>query len=225
MKKMAIFVEGQAELIFVEKLLLEIGNVKQLSIRKEVLSGGSKCPLTSHLVGEIPETGDTKYKILIYSSCNEEKVLSDIKDRYMNLKNEGYIKIIGLRDLYPAADYSKRNIVRDAIQKDIERHGLDRACIILAIMEIETWFIAELTHYSKVHPKLTLELINSRIIDLNSISNFEKEVQNPAELLNTIYRLVNYAYKKKEKQVKRTVNSLGYEELYVNIRDTIPSLK
>ncbi len=102
MKKLAIFVEGQTELYFVEKLLLEIGNAKELSIRKEVLSGGTRCPAVATLVGEIPASQETKYKILLYSSCNDEKVLSDIKERYAKLKSDGYSKIIGLRDLYPS---------------------------------------------------------------------------------------------------------------------------
>ncbi len=47
MKKLAIFVEGQTEMIFVEKLLTEIGTKKQISIRKEELKGGSTCPAIS----------------------------------------------------------------------------------------------------------------------------------------------------------------------------------
>jgi len=221
-KKLAIFVEGQTELFFVEKLLLEIGNEKELSIRKESLSGGSTCPVTSTLVGETPESQETKYKILIYSSCNDEKVLSDIKERYAELKSDGYIKIIGLRDLYPI-DYSKKNLVRSAIQNDIARHGLDNTDIVLAIMEVETWFVSEITHYSNLHSNLTLDNIRP-IVDLCSISNFEQDIPHPAYLLNTIYNLVGYAYRKKAKQVQRTVNKLDYEEIYINLRNKIPGL-
>ena len=83
MKKIAIFVEGPTELVFIEKFLLEIGNAKHLSIRKEVLTGGGKSPLVIRLIGnEIPETNDTKYHILLRCSCNDDKVLSDIKSNY-----------------------------------------------------------------------------------------------------------------------------------------------
>jgi len=222
MKKLAIFVEGQTELVFVEKLLLEIGNAKELSIRKEALSGGSTCPVTSTLIGEIPESTETKYKILIYSSCNDEKVLSDIKERYADLKSNGYIKIIGLRDLYPK-DYSKKDIVKRAIQSYVTREGFTNTNIVLAIMEVETWFLAETTHYNRLHPDLTLDKIKP-IVDFLLISNFEQDISKPADLLNTIYKLVGYAYKKKEKQVQRTVNSLDYEELYINLRSIMPGL-
>ena len=51
MKKLAIFVEGKTELIFVEKLLFEIGGNKNIRINKLELSGGSTCPLVERIVG------------------------------------------------------------------------------------------------------------------------------------------------------------------------------
>ncbi len=223
MKKLAIFVEGPTELTFVEKLLLEIGNKKQISIRKEILSGGGKCPVISHLIGEIPETKSTKYKILLYSSCNDEKVLSDIKDRYNDLKSKGYGKIIGLRDLYPI-EYSKKDEIKNLIRESLIRFKLSDATIVLAIMEIETWFLAELTHYNRLHPNLTINSIRLSVTDLEKIKDFEREVGHPAELLNKIYHLVGYAYRKKEKQVQRTVNNLGYTEMYIDLRNKLSSL-
>ncbi len=222
MKKLAIFVEGQTELIFVEKLLLEIGNRRKISIKKQELKGGSSCPFISILKGEIPVTKDTEYRVLLYCSCNDEKVLSDIRERYVNLKGRGYETIIGLRDLYPKS-YSDRERVRNSIERALI--GFDSVRMVLAVMEIETWFIAELTHYARLSPGLTLDLIRSSVINLENIRNFEEEIEHPSHILNRIYKLVGFAYGKRKNQVERTVFNLDYEELYISLREKINGLK
>ena len=91
-------------------------------------------------------------------------------------------------------------------------------------MEIETWFLAELTHYNKLHTDLTLNLIASNVKDLEKIVDYEKEVSHPSDLLNRIYNLVGFAYRKKANQIQRTVNRLGYTEMYVDLRNRLDSL-
>lgn len=224
MKKLAIFVEGETELIFIEKLILEIGESKDIIINKRKLTGGNRCPVIETVVGETKIYNGEKYQILIYCSCNDEKVLSDINEQYSSLIQKGYTRIIGVRDLYPK-QYDDKNIIEQQIKNYLERQGMHNVKIILAIMEIETWFIAEHTHYSRLHPQLTLEYISRNVQpNLNNISNFEQEIQEPATMLHEIYSLVGYAYKKRENQVLRTVNNLSYEELYINTRLKVPSL-
>jgi hypothetical protein len=91
-------------------------------------------------------------------------------------------------------------------------------------MEIETWFIAELNHYENIDIDLTLEKVKT-YIDLENIENFEKDISHPADTLHQIYQLKDKAWKKKENQIKRTVNALNYENLYLNTTKEIPSLK
>ena len=91
-------------------------------------------------------------------------------------------------------------------------------------MEIETWFIGELNHYSKIDTELTVNYIKNNLIDLESIDNFEKDIFHPADTLHQIYQLKGMAWKKRENQIKRTINSLDYENLYCEVRDKIPSL-
>jgi hypothetical protein len=224
-KKIAIFVEGHTELAFVEKFLLEIGNSNQLSIRKEELQGGGKSPLIIRFVGEKPVTGETKYQILLRSSCNDEKVLADIKEHYAELMQNGFEKVIGIRDLYrkDKDNYPRQNNVKSAMKQFIEQNHLQNAHMVLAVMEIETWFIAETTHFSKIHSNLTAQTILP-IIDLGKISNFEGEIQHPADTLNQIYHLVGFAYQKKGKQVQRTINALDYAEMYLKLRKKLPNL-
>jgi len=222
MKKLAIFVEGQTEVIFVEKLLKEIGNKKSISVTKKELKGGRSCPTTIRLIGKDEVTENTQYQILIYSSCNDEKVLSDIKEQYESLIHNGYEAIIGLRDLFPT-EYSQLNRIQNRINFVLSNQELNKAKIVIAVMEVETWFLAETTHFNKIHSDLTEDSIKN-ILDFNTISNFEKDVSNPADTLNNIYKLIGFAYKKKEKQVQRTVDNLDYEELYINTRNNLSSL-
>ena len=91
-------------------------------------------------------------------------------------------------------------------------------------MEVETWFLAELNHYNKIDKRLTINLIKDEFLDLNSILNFESEIEEPAKTLHNIYELVGKFYDKNKKRVVRTVNSLDYANLYLNNRDDLSSL-
>jgi len=217
-KKLAIFVEGKTELIFIKKLLIEIAGRNNIEIQCKVLQGQGRCP-------EIEQFNDStsKYKILLYNSCTDNRVLSDMKDNYDNLISKNYSKILGLRDLYPNPFEKKDRIIR-LIQQNLDNESLDKITMIIAVMEVETWFIGELNHYSKIDTELTVDYIKNSLIDLESIGNFEEDISHPADTLHQIYQLKGMAWKKTESQIKRTVNSLDYENLYCETRDKISSL-
>lgn len=223
-KKLAIFVEGYTESIFIERLLKEFFDENSIAISINDLSGGKRCPRIATVVSIEPTTANTRFKILIYNSCTDNRVLSDLKDRYIGLKANGYTQFIGIRDLYPDYTFEEKN---DAINDNkgiLARESIENTIFIFATMEVETWFIAETEHYQKIHSYLTLENIKQQCIDLESINNFEKDIDEPANKLNEIYQLVNFAYKKTNRQVSRTVESLDYENLYLNVKEEIPSL-
>jgi phosphohistidine phosphatase SixA len=92
----------------------------------------------------------------------------------------------------------------------------------LAIMETEAWFLEEVTHFSHIDKKIT---------NANLVANgFDPAImrahalQQPAVILDNIYKSAGKRYKKTKKQIQRTVKVLSYEELYVNIRPKAPSL-
>jgi hypothetical protein len=218
-KQLAIFVEGKTELLFIKRLLIEIAGIKNIEIQCKILQGQGRCP-------EIERFTDSKskYKILLYNSCADNRVLSDMKDNYMNLIfNKGYSKILGIRDLYPKS-FERKNRIIESIQQHLDNEKLDKIRIIIAVMEIETWFIGELTHYTKIDPELTLEHIKENLIDLENLNDIEKDISHPAGLLHKIYQLKGKAWKKTERHIHRTVNNLDYENLYIKTRNNIPSL-
>ena len=222
MKKLAVFVEGHTELSFVEKLINEIGNKNDILINKFELSGGTKCPAIQVAIGENTVDTTKKYQVLLYNSCNDNKVLSHILEHHQRLSLKGYNKIIGLRDLYPES-YNKKKERISSILEVLDKNNIDNAKIILAVMEVETWFIAELEHYTNIHEELTLERIKEQLTDLQVI-DFEKEIDHPFHLLRDIYRLVGFSYRKSEKHRERTINNIDYEEMYISTRNRCPSL-
>ena len=231
MKKLAIFVEGKTEQIFIDRFLREFIKRQKLSIIS-VEAFGKDCPRFTTIITEDITTLNTKYQILIFNSCNDIRVISDLRERYENLKDEGYSHFIGIRDLYPNYLYNQRD---DAVEESLFFiKDCINTTIIYATMEVETWFIAELNHYKNIHKDLTFEKIKNKF---QNIENFEKDITHPADFLHNIYKLVDkkymtrklengkIKYKKKEKEIKRTVNALDYENLYLNTTKEIPSLK
>ncbi len=142
-------------------------------------------------------------------------VKSDIIEQLANLYGEGFSYVIGIRDVYPLND-NDIVLLRKMLLCGIPKTNIS-INIILAIKEIEAWFIAEEKHYEKISPALTIEVINAETaIDIQKDST--EILSHPAETLDNIYKKVNFAYHKQKNQVERTVRALDYENLYLNVR-------
>ena len=83
-------------------------------------------------------------------------------EEHENLTRKGYQKIIGLRDVRP--DYT------DATIKDLEtmlakyiKTKVSPVVFILAVLEIEAWFLAEATHFPRIHPTITIAAIKAAL--------------------------------------------------------------
>ena len=147
MKRIAIFVEGQSELIFIRNLLLVI--IDNLKLSFECLK----------LHGEKQEPAPYKYSpptaavyFLIINVGGDTKVGSAIKEKGKKLFDSGYDEIIGLRDMYCEA-YQKRspdNIDDKLSQSLIEGVNkiiqtlvnAEKITIYFSIMEIESWILS-----------------------------------------------------------------------------------
>lgn len=221
MKKLAIFVEGQTEQIFINRFLKEFIKSSSLAIESVEASGGKKCPRFTTVIASDIATSDTKYQVLIFNSCTDNRVISDIRERYNDLKEKGYSHFIGLRDLYPDYLYSEKDEALEESQFVVG--DFENTTIIYATMEIETWFIAELNHYEAIDTNLTLRKIKDELLlDLEKITNIERFIADPAKKLNQIYQLVDLDYTKNS---NITIDSLNYENLYLNTTEKVPSLK
>ena len=98
-KKIACFVEGQTEQIFVERLFQEIAGYKEIDIETYKIQGCKGNRRIQSLKQSIKK--DAPFFVLLYNCDCDSQVHSDIKNEYESLTNSGYEKILGLRDLYP----------------------------------------------------------------------------------------------------------------------------
>lgn len=228
MKKLSIFVEGQTEAIFVEKLLYEIANKNEIVITTEkIISGNGNTAITDNdtqnkLIMIQAEKGKKKYYVQIINCQADNKVQSAMRARHEGLMKAGFSKILGLKDLYPHT-YSELPKFEKYSTTTIDNVT---AHTIIALMEVETWFIKECNHFNNIHPDLTLNSILALGYDLkNDCLESDPKYRCSADVLHQIYSSVNLAYKKKEKQCIRTVNALDYENLYINTVSKLSSLK
>jgi hypothetical protein len=211
MKKIAIFVEGQTELIFMQKLIKEIiGNAKlAFSIRE---SSGSQDTRRMLEIAS-PAMGESAVYYFMICNCHSDRtVKSDILRQMPTLRKEAYTLVLGIRDVFPVPDIQMlRNNIKNGLPNDIPTH------IILAVQEVEAWFIAEETHYEKISSKLTIETVNA-MCNIDIKNDTTEKIPHPAETLKQIYMQGGTTYDKSKKKVERMVECLDYENLYINIR-------
>jgi hypothetical protein len=101
MKKMAIFVEGETESCFTDKLLREIANEKSLQILLVKASGGARSARIYTVIADSGSGSDKNFYIQIINSGTDNRISSDIRDNYEALMKAGFSVIIGIRDVFP----------------------------------------------------------------------------------------------------------------------------
>lgn len=222
-KKLAIFVEGQTERIFIERLLKEIAGYRQVSVEVNKVSGGKSDrkiqPLKSSLIEEAP------FFVLLYDCGCDSHVFSDIKKQHNSLTDSGYEKIIGLRDLYPES-LENRSRVENGMKgflKTFQKNGIP-IFMILVIMEIEAWFLSEYSFLVKIDSCLTSDFILRNLgLDLKDID--VEQIPHPSQDLNSIYQLIQRNYDKSEATVEEIVSHLNYELIYLHLVHSIKQLQ
>jgi len=219
MTKTAIFVEGQTELIFVREFLLRIFEYQNISISCYTLHKDSELVPAEYEF----RNKDAKNYFQILDAGNDNAVLSRILKREKYLFNNGFTKIIGLRDMY-SKQY--RETVKDASidpainQKFIESHNeqisnsdnSDSIHFHFAIMEIEAWLLGIRKLLIKIDGKLTNDFIKEELgIDLNELDP-EIAFFHPTKTLESIYDLVGKSYGKSKSDVNAIVNLIDKED-------------
>jgi hypothetical protein len=214
MKKIAIFVEGQTELVFVKKFLEELAGKKNIKLVEASRNSSKFVTLAA-----TSAAGARKYFALIVDCRGDHSVKSAILERRGKLLAAGYDIIVGLRDLYPLPRSGLAKLERGL------RHGLPTAnCpthICVAVMEVEAWFAQEESHYARIDQSLSEELIRQKLgVDITKFG--AEDIQKPSEFLDLAYQLVGKRYKKKMSSVSRTVNAIDYANLFYCLRPKLP---
>ena len=200
MSKIAVFVEGQSELIFVREFLLKkyIYNVDITCM--ELFKGGNLVPAEyDYIIG-------AELKYLLVNIGNDQKVLSVILEREKGLFNQGYDRVIGLRDMYSQAYKEISTVINEELNKKI-KHDInevirtkssnpEKIFMRFSIMEIEAWFLGLYKIFEKVDGELTKNYIYEKLgIDLSE-SDPETSFFKPADIVYNICNLKKINYKK-----------------------------
>lgn len=223
LKKLAIFVEGMTEGMFVEKLIREMIDEREVRIEVFEASGGGKSPRRLSLIRRSPEEPDQLYYVQIVESTNDARVGSDVRDNYDKLVNAGFIGIIAIRDVYPDHMPADIPILRRALRYGLHTKPID-PLFVLGVMEIEARFLAEHSHFPRIHAGLTLARIIADVGFDPSTDDMQARAC-PHKDLNTIYQLERKAYGKNQKSINRTVNRLDYNCVYLELVGKFPDLQ
>ncbi|GHV02490.1 hypothetical protein FACS189485_03010 [Spirochaetia bacterium] len=224
MKKVAIFVEGQTEQIFVLKLLSQIFTIGKYYTDIQSLTGKTGFRRIQAVkdneayFSNKNKEWDYYFRVIDCHGGNEEStVKSDILEQLPRLTAEYFCSIIGIRDIYPLTDAVRlqRNMVVTDCPIPVS--------IILAVNEVEAWFLAEDNHYAHLSPELTIEKVN-KIAGIDVRYETTEAIPWPSDILRQIYRLIGINYTKKAWQAQVTSDALDYENLYLSVRNRNNSL-
>lgn len=222
MKKLAIFVEGATEVAFLKRLLCELMDARKLRIESFKATGGNRTPRTITRVQASAQSPAQTFYVQVVDAGTDNRVASDIRENYDGLVRSGFETIIGIRDVYPVprADLSnlRRGLTFKLRTKPIE------VIFVLGVMETEAWFLAEHTHYQRIHPNLGIDRIRRAVLFDPSVDDMQ--LRNlPHDDLHNIYALEGLAYKKSRIQVQRTVQALDYSSIYLGHAARFPDIR
>ena len=222
MKKIAFFVEGQTEQIFIDQLIRNTFSYNKIDI-EELQFFGKEDNRRIRTIRSVSSDTSSEYFIRVYDchGGNENStVKSDIREQFMKLLGESFTFIIGLRDVYPLSDTDKLKSMMIINLPDDSKLPIK---IFFAVREIEAWFIAEEKHYALIDDLLTISYVNQIVgFDITTLST--ETIHHPSLTLKTIYQSVGKDYNKKKWEIERTVHCLDYENLYIAVRDRNNSL-
>jgi hypothetical protein len=222
MSKVAVFVEGQTELITIREMLLRMYNY---SINIECLQLFKDDEFIKAEYDYSSPTATASYTII--NVGNDQKVISFILEREKHFFKNGYNKLIGLRDMYSKLYREKSAVISQDLNtqfingaiesKNTISSNSDNIHICFSIMEIEAWYLGLYHIFERLHPNLTPEYI-SNILGLDiTIADPETAFFHPADALSRIYSSVGMIYDKHRGDIEaicRLLNIDDYETLY-----------
>ncbi|MDI9365395.1 MAG: DUF4276 family protein [Flavobacterium sp.] len=215
MIKTAIFVEGQTELIFVRELLLKVFQYQNIALDCFTLFTDGKFNTTEYPFSN----AGANFYFQIINVGNDASVLSRIVRREQRLWKEGFIRIVGLRDMY-SKDYRDavmnstiNQLVNEQFIKGTRaRINSDKVYFCFAIMEVEAWILGLRESFLKLDATLTADYIKTQL-GLNLVDN-DPEITyfHPAAIVEKVFALANRKYDKSKGEASAILNSIDRED-------------
>jgi hypothetical protein len=211
MKRIAFFVEGQTESIFLTYLIEQYFSPGIASMQLSRIHGNK-----THVLRKAKIHSSTEFYVLIVNVEGDEKVTSAIKERAEKLfSQEAYEMVIAIRDLYPN-DACKKNDIENAFSKIFSSYSYsNKIFLILSIMEVEAWFIAEHSVFSRLFPGAQTNRINNELGLCLENDNIES-YNHPAKILGEISRMHSSCYDKKAHEIHAICSRIDFAELCFN---------
>lgn len=218
MRKTVIFVEGWTEQTWVREYLLKWFGYEDVWVDCFTLfneKGSYPAPYPHK-----PPT--PQYHFRIYNVGGDTRVNKLLVEESARMRNEGYHRVIGLRDML-SEEYrsliTQQKIDKSAIEKikTVQWRILERLLkgqtqdirLCYAIMETETWILGMSDFFELIDERLTHDFINQNLnIDFNKIDP-EEEIHNPATVLSRIFQLVNKDYRKRQGEMDALINGFN----------------
>lgn len=216
--RIAIFVEGRTELVFLRALLSNYLTMGKWKV--------SEIDFRSHRFERFvfrrldDLAGQVQSEVIIIDSGSDETVLTRLKQNYKRMKDKGFSAILGLRDLQSrqlekyGSDFianSRKLLSKLTTGRDLQLH--------FAKMTTEAWFLADWTFLQRLDSRLNVQEIKSSLnLDLAAIDP-QEPLTSPSKTLEDILRLVNMRYCKHEEDIKQIVRHLDWHFLLFEIRE------
>jgi hypothetical protein len=221
MNKMAVFVEGYTEVVFVDKLIQEIANDNAVRIQWRRIQGGTTCPRRNHQIkAEGPDQGQEHF-VVIHDCGGDDAVKTRMLEEYPRLARAGYSTIVCIRDVSPKYTHAEIPTLERFLPYYVSTRPI-LVNFILSIMEIEAWFLAEHTHFPRIHPAITVPAIIAAL-RFDPVNDDMQLLPTPSAGLSNCYALAGVAYIKGNAQM--TVNALDCAHVYAGLVDRFPYLK
>ncbi len=207
MRKFAIFVEGQTELIFVREFLLK---KFAFSVNIECRTLFSDGQFNSAEYDFLNSSSQLLFQII--NVGNDNAVISKMLKREDCLWSQGFEAIVCLRDMY-SKDYRDISMIvdssvidrfingaKDSLSKAKRPKDID---FIFAIMEVEAWFLGHCTLFQSLDSRLTPKFILEQLkIDLEKIDP-ESSIFHPAKVVDDIYQTIGKRYDKHKRDIEK----------------------
>lgn len=224
MRRLAIFVEGYTELLFVDRLIQEIAEKSKIAIQhRKIRGGGKKSGLSKKIVElQTPVTTSRQSLYFLIVDCGGDNLVAQrIREEHESLTSIGYEKILGLRDVFPAFSHADIPKLKQGLRYGVKT-SLTPVQFILSVMELEAWFLAEHNHFLQIDTMLTPEVIRSNL-GFDPAADDMTTRLTPAKDLVSAYNIAGKIYTKGD--AKTTVDKLDYEYLYTELIERIPELR
>lgn len=220
MNRMAIFVEGYTELVLVKRLIEEIAGDRVVIEQRRIRGGVTVRRKVITIEASKPITNE-KYYVLIVECGGDALVKTRILEEYSSLATKGYSQIIGMRDIRGKFTYEEIAKLEKSLPLYVKTAPI-AVQFVLAIMEIEAWFLAETDHYIKIDPAITVNAIKLTL-------NFDPENEDmqkrptPSNDLDACYAIGGKNYEKRNAQ--DTIDALDYAKTCFQLCEKFPYLK